>query len=145
MTLTDSSVAALLDELMLLGRTVRADVARADGAADGLAAPLVGVLWALDSAGPVRQNCLADKLFVSESVLSRQISKLVAAGLLERSRDGQDGRATQVVITDAGREALSAAMRRRFDCIAPKLTQWSDADAAAALGALRKLRSSLSQ
>ncbi|MFW0791119.1 MarR family winged helix-turn-helix transcriptional regulator [Gordonia sp. CPCC 205333] len=145
MTVSDSSVAALLDELMLLGRAVRADITRADGAVGGLAAPLVGVLWALDASGPVRQNCLADKLFVSESVLSRQISKLVADGLLERIRDDQDGRATQVGITEAGRAALAAAMRRRFDCIAPKLTQWSDADATAALGTLMKLRSALSQ
>lgn len=143
MSPSPETVGGLLDELFLLTRAVRSRIARAGVDAHGLPQPLVGVLWALELSGPVRQNQLASSLAVSESVLSRQLSVLATDGSVERFRDEIDGRRSLVRVTETGRRKLASSMRTRADLLTPQLADWSEGDAQTILGALSRLRSSM--
>jgi DNA-binding MarR family transcriptional regulator len=69
------------------------------------------VLHHLASAGPSRQGALAEALGLDASTVSRQVRTLVDEGLLSATRDPQDGRATVLAISQAGREQLVDRLR----------------------------------
>jgi DNA-binding MarR family transcriptional regulator len=50
---------------------------------------------------------LSRQLLLSPSHISRMIDRTEAAGLVEREADPQDRRATQIVLTDQGRQILA--------------------------------------
>lgn len=67
---------------------------------------------------PARLSELADAAGVDTSTASRQVARLVEDGLVERSPDPDDGRATAHRLTPAGRDVrqrLNAARRAWFD------------------------------
>lgn len=61
-------------------------------------------LEALASAGPLRLNALAGRLYLEKSTASRVMDGLVAKGYAERTRDPEDGRAVLLAVTAEGRE-----------------------------------------
>lgn len=65
------------------------------------------VLHQLATSGPTRQGTLAEVLALDASTVSRHVRALVADGLVEPSRDPDDGRATVLTVTPAGRERLA--------------------------------------
>lgn len=66
------------------------------------------VLAAL-SGGPKTVSALASHERVSVPSMSKLVTVMVEAGLVERERDAVDARRVEVAITDAGRDALEAA------------------------------------
>ncbi|HEU0102404.1 MAG TPA: MarR family transcriptional regulator [Mycobacteriales bacterium] len=75
--------------------------------------PLKGVylLLRLDDAGSLRVTELADEVYVSTSAASRTLDRLFAHGLVHREPAGDDGRATAVTLTPAGRRLARRARR----------------------------------
>ncbi|MGJ0119705.1 MarR family winged helix-turn-helix transcriptional regulator [Williamsia sp. MIQD14] len=87
-----------------------------------------GVLHALSAAHAApgkRITDLADDVLLTQPGLSRLIARMETRGLITRSRDGGDGRAVVVTLTEAGRELsrragsahareVSRAMRSRL-------------------------------
>lgn len=74
-----------------------------------------------DHKGAMRQNQLASAFRVSPSTLSEMLNKLEADGLLERTTDTSDRRATLLTLTDRGaarvdeiREVFRSAFARIF-------------------------------
>lgn len=55
---------------------------------------------------PVRAGDIASALGMDKSAISRQLTVLRSRGLIDDSRDPDDGRATLIVATDSAREAL---------------------------------------
>ncbi|MGW0659284.1 MarR family winged helix-turn-helix transcriptional regulator [Streptodolium elevatio] len=55
---------------------------------------------------PVRLSDLADQMGIGRTTLSRQVTDLVAAGLVERTPDPADARAATLELTPAGTETL---------------------------------------
>ncbi len=51
----------------------------------------------------ITQQELADSLALSKSNVSRLVDRLVATGRVRREKDGDDGRACRLVLTDKGR------------------------------------------
>jgi DNA-binding MarR family transcriptional regulator len=100
---------------------------------------------ALEARGQCRQNELASDLCISQSALSRHVTDLVNAGFITRNPDPGDGRATQVLTTDAGRELLKRTRAARAESLQSVLADWEDVDAQAAGDAFRKLRGSLTR
>nr|WP_262493392.1 MarR family transcriptional regulator [Flaviflexus equikiangi] len=66
------------------------------------------VLSAL-SASPMTVSALAFHSRVSVASMSKLVSAMVEAGLVQRERDVVDARRVDISITEAGREALAAA------------------------------------
>ncbi|GAB4069133.1 hypothetical protein GCM10028777_30180 [Angustibacter speluncae] len=103
----------------------------------------LGVLRSVQAHGPCVLGRLADDTGVDTSVVSRHVTGLVEAGLVERTVDPADGRAHPVSITPEGERVLAevgASMLRRWD---DALAHWTDAELADLAATLRRLRTDL--
>lgn len=78
----------------------------------------------------MRVSDLAAKVELDASTVSRQIKHLEAVGVVERASDPEDGRASLVKLSDAGRAQMQDAFRRRFERIRAVLVPWSERDRA---------------
>ena len=77
------------------------------------------LLFPLARLGPLRQGALADLVHADPSTVSRHVAVLVEQGLVRRVADEADGRATRLVVTDAGRAALDALRAEREAYLRP--------------------------
>ncbi|GAC68139.1 MarR family winged helix-turn-helix transcriptional regulator [Gordonia soli] len=75
---------------------------------------------------PMRSRALADCLNADPSTVSRHVAQLVDLGLLRREADPDDGRATLLVITDAGRERVESMRRVRRAALDEAMADWTD-------------------
>ena len=89
------------------------------------------VLAHLHFGGPQRAGEVSDP-----STISRQVSGLVKAGLIERRADPGDGRASLLAATDEGVRVIETERRRRAHVIATVLAAWSPDDRQALTGLL---------
>lgn len=78
--------------------------------------------------GPRRAGALAEAVHSDPSTISRQVAHLVRLGLVERTADPDDGRATLLAATDEGRRVFEENRRVRIERIAGMLADWSVAD-----------------
>jgi DNA-binding MarR family transcriptional regulator len=81
---------------------------------------------------------IARFLRLNRSTISRQLSGLIAAGLVE-TIDGGAGNAKPLVVTEAGRAALARSVRVHRDSLEDRLAAWSDDDVALLAGLLERL------
>lgn len=70
----------------------------------------------------LRQRDLRDRLLLSESGVSRVLSRMTAAGLVERRPADSDRRGVEIVLTDAGEAALATAVESHLDLVAQLFT-----------------------
>ena len=82
--------------------------------------------------GPQRIGDLAALSRVTQPGMTRLVAQMTEAGLLERSTDANDSRATVVTVTDAGLAALDDWMRVLGEALAPRFADLDD-DAWAAI------------
>ncbi len=93
----------LFDALRQAGRSMRAQRPRAD---DSTCTPtlkreiILAIL--LDNEGGLRQNQLASAFRVSPSTLSEMLNKLETDGMISRTSDPADRRATLLTLTEKG-------------------------------------------
>ncbi|HEY0487583.1 MAG TPA: MarR family winged helix-turn-helix transcriptional regulator [Mycobacteriales bacterium] len=105
---------------------------------------MLGVLAAVDtlSAGRSPAGChlkdLAARCALDSSTVSRAVTSLVGLGLVERSADPTDGRASLLLTTDGGRRALDHAHEWHREVLAGALHAWSPDDLEALDAMLRR-------
>ena len=80
--------------------------------------------------GSVRITALAASTQLDTSTVSRHVTQLEQAGLVERSQDPDDRRAQRVGLTEEGRTQLAASTARRREVLTHSLDDWDDADLA---------------
>ena len=78
--------------------------------------------------GALRMTDLATVLDLDASTVSRHVRTLEDRGLVDRTTDPADGRATRLAVTDEGRERLEAGAARRRALVADMLQDWSPED-----------------
>ena len=78
--------------------------------------------------GPQRQGELADCALLDPSTVSRRVGQLVQQGYVERRADPADGRAIQLVATDAGQAVFAGIARRREAVMREMLLRWPQED-----------------
>jgi DNA-binding MarR family transcriptional regulator len=100
---------------------------KAQGAADRDRAALV-LLFPLERLGPLRQGALAELVHADPSTVSRHVATLVERGLVRRVADETDGRASRLVVTDAGFAALGTLRRERESHFERVTAGWSTDD-----------------
>jgi DNA-binding MarR family transcriptional regulator len=100
-----------------IGRLSRRLRTTAAGAEAGLTPTRISVLLSVVRDGPVRLAKLADSESLNPTMLSRVISDLVEAGLMERVSDAGDRRAAWVNATPAGRRLAEQMRRERTDAL----------------------------
>ena len=100
------------------------------------------VLAALRRAGGTSQlspKALLQQTLVSSGTMTNRIDRLVEPGLVERRTDPHDGRGVLVVMTDAGRRQVDAAISVLVADEAEMLSGLSRTDQERLSGLLRKL------
>lgn len=100
--------------IWLLARAWRRTSARADaGLADiGLTSAQSGALFCFSGEAALTIGDLAGVLGLAQSAASGLARRMEEAGLVERSSDPEDGRATRLTLTDLGRRRRAEAARR---------------------------------
>jgi DNA-binding MarR family transcriptional regulator len=109
------SLSDLLPRFMRLAAAHKAHVA-----GEGRDRAALVLLFPIHRMGPVRQGALADVMHADPSTVSRHVAALVDRGLVRRVADESDGRASRLVITDAGHTALQdlcAERETRLDSV----------------------------
>ncbi|MBB2936458.1 DNA-binding MarR family transcriptional regulator [Amycolatopsis bartoniae] len=86
----------------------------------------VTVLSELGRHGECRPSDLAKRKMVDVSVISRQIAQLAAAGLVERRPAPEDGRASLVRISAAGRAQLERWRDQYLEYVGRALGDWTE-------------------
>jgi len=88
----------------------------------------IALLKALAHHGALRLTDLAGLLDLDASTVSRNVRALEERGLVARTTDPDDGRATRLALTDEGRGRLEAGASRRRALVAELLEDWTPED-----------------
>jgi DNA-binding MarR family transcriptional regulator len=131
-----SGAAARLDEVRTLSeqlpRFMRlAHAVKNQRATQGHDRAALVLLFPLMRLGALRQGALADLVHADPSTVSRHVGALVEGGLVRRVADEADGRASLLVVTDAGRAAFDELRVERESQVHRATASWSTADLAA--------------
>jgi DNA-binding MarR family transcriptional regulator len=84
------------------------------------------LLFPLHRLGPLRQSALADAVHADPSTISRHVALLVDRGLVLRVADESDGRASRLVLTEAGRAQLDQLRDQRVAYLRTVTADWTD-------------------
>lgn len=123
-TLLDELFDAMARYVRLRDRAVHTTFRTADG--DVEVAAYKGLFHLI--ARPMRSRELADALNSDPSTASRHVAQLVGQGLVRREADPDDGRATLLVITTAGRTKVEAMREGRRQAFSTAMADWNSAD-----------------
>jgi DNA-binding MarR family transcriptional regulator len=113
---------------VVLGRLARQLRTTAAVAESGLTPTKISVLLGVDRRGQMRISELAEAEGLNPTMLSRTISTLVEAGLLERISDPGDRRAAWVHVTDQGHRLADRMRRERTEAVNRGIAGLTDAD-----------------
>ena len=121
----NTGLLALSDQMPRFMRLIHGIKAQhtAEGGRDRAALVL---LFPLDRLGPLRQSALAEVLHADPSTVSRHVTLLVERGLVVREADESDGRASRLVLTDAGRAQLDQLRGERVAYLRTVTADWTD-------------------
>ena len=118
-----SAEEAVMTAMISLGRRLRSRLPGDE--VDFAAVPL---LKTLHRHGSMRTSALAGLLDLDASTVSRQARHLESRGLLARTGDPDDKRASQVAVSAAGAACLERHTGRRRELIGSILADWSAED-----------------
>lgn len=82
-------------------------------------------LLELSHSRPLTQKMLAERLNLSKSTVSRLVTNMVARGWVARTRNTADGRAVDLLLTDAGAKMAADLAEARQQKMAAILAQIS--------------------
>jgi DNA-binding MarR family transcriptional regulator len=119
----------LSDQLPRFARLVHA--LKAQQANEGRDRAALVLLFPLVRLGPLRQGALAELVHADPSTVSRHVASLVERGLVTRVADETDGRASRLVVTDAGHAELEQLRREREAYLESSTASWSEEELSA--------------
>src|SRR4051812_14320414 len=132
-----AEVRLLSEEMPRFGRLIHAF--KAQMAAENRDQAALVLLFPLVRLGPLRQGALADLVHADPSTVSRHVAALVEQGLVRRIADETDGRASRLVVTDAGHAALESLRQERERHLERVTAGWDEADLATLTGLFGRL------
>lgn len=94
--------------------------------------------------GPIRASAMAEVFGIDKGAISRQVQHLLELGLIERTPDPDDGRATLLSTNDEAVRRMQAVAAHRRTWLEEQLGDWSDADLAGFVGELGRYNAALS-
>lgn len=98
-----------------------------------------GILEALLHKGPLPINILGQKVLLTSGSITTAVHRLQDRGLLERYRDGADGRVTLVRLTPHGEALIRTEYAAHLECLAKLGGALSEAEILQLLPLLKKL------
>lgn len=93
--------------------------------------------------GPTRSSAVAELFGIDKGAISRQVQHLADLGLLERTPDPDDGRATLLVVTAEGRDRLAEVTGHRRQDLDRRLGGWSDQELSSFVAGLARYNAAL--
>lgn len=121
----DEALQGLEHEIGRLLRRVRRGLAERAALVDpSLNATAYPLLVSLNEFGPHRAADLADLFALDKGAVSRVVHQLLELGLIERTPDPHDGRASILQVTDKARQRLATLADRRREEFGAKLAGW---------------------
>ena len=99
----------------------------------------VWTLAAVYRLGPVRLTDLAAEMELEPSRVSKEVNRLVDAGLVAHETDASDRRAIQITATDKGADAWQRYRKAVDQQLARTLDSWSDRDVSQLAALLTRL------
>ncbi|MGZ4445111.1 MAG: MarR family winged helix-turn-helix transcriptional regulator [Nocardioides sp.] len=93
--------------------------------------------------GPMRSSAIAGVFDIDKGAISRQVQHLVELGLVDRTPDPDDGRATLVSASEAAVRRLAEVTSERRAWLDERLADWSDEDLGTLVGALGRYNQAL--
>lgn len=140
----NDSVRALEHELGVLVRRVRRVIHERARSVHPELQPAAYLLLAyLAESGPQRASAVAEVFGIDKGAISRQVQHLEGLGLVERTPDPDDGRATLLRPTDDARARLVDLQRHRRKYLDERLSDWSDDDLASLVASLARYNAAL--
>jgi len=95
--------------------------------------------------GPVRASEVAEVFDIDKGAISRQVQHLIDLGLVERTPDPVDGRATLLSTTAEAARRMEDVTEHRRKWLDERLGDWSDDDLAGFVRVLGRYNAALSQ
>jgi DNA-binding MarR family transcriptional regulator len=129
----DGAVETIQREMTVFARRARASAGRLHPELSLVSYTLLGHLE--ESAGS-RATDLAAHYALDKSTVSRQVTALERAGLVERRQDTDDHRVQVLHLTDAGRRILAQVTDSRRAAFRERLADWPEEDLARFAGYL---------
>lgn len=124
-------LAALEHEVGVLIRRIRRVIGERARAVHPALQPASYLMLAhLAEHGPLRSSAMAETFGVDKGAISRQVQNLVDLGLVDRSPDPDDGRATLVAATEDAVRRLRAVADDRRRWLDQRLGDWTDEELA---------------
>ncbi len=124
-TAGDAAVETIQREMTIFARRARASAGRMHPELSLVSYTLLGHL---EESGRCRATDLAAHYALDKSTVSRQVSALERAGLVERRPDPDDLRVQVLHLTAAGRRILAEVTERRRAAFRERLADWSEED-----------------
>ncbi|WP_028653603.1 MarR family winged helix-turn-helix transcriptional regulator [Nocardioides halotolerans] len=93
--------------------------------------------WLVDE-GPVRASSMVEKFNIDKGAVSRQLQHLAELGLVERTPDPADGRATLVAASEDAKHRLADVAEHRRKWLDERLGDWTTDELATFAATLEK-------
>ncbi|MFG3518246.1 MULTISPECIES: MarR family winged helix-turn-helix transcriptional regulator [Streptomyces] len=119
------AVETIQREMTVFARRARASAGRLHPELSLVSYTLLGHL---EDSGGCRATDLAAHYALDKSTVSRQVTALERAGLIERRQDRTDHRVQVLHLTDAGRSILAQVTESRRAAFRERLAEWPDPD-----------------
>ena len=98
--------------------------------------------WLADE-GPVRASSMVENFHIDKGAVSRQVQHLVELGLVVRTPDPKDGRATLIAASDDAVRRLADMAEHRREWLGEQLAGWSAEELASFVATLGRYNETL--
>lgn len=99
------------------------------------------VLRAVQKHGPVRMSEIGKHMGISKPYMTLLVNRLISEGLVERVPDTDDRRVVNVIITDAGRDAIREFTRHVRETVIKNLSSLDSGDISSLHESMKRIRS----
>lgn len=141
----DEAILGLEHEIGRLVRRIRRGlVERAAQVAPELGPTAYTLLVTLAEFGPQRAADLSDMFALDKGAVSRIVRQLLDLGLIEKSPDPNDGRASILEVTDKARRRFDAMTEKRREDFGARLAGWEPEEITGLAESLARLNGSVS-
>ncbi len=131
------AVSGQLHRLFRMGARMKGELAASRPG--GLEMPTLVCLHRLAEDGPLRGTDLAERMHMDPSQVSRSVAALVRDHAVVRRADPADGRATLLVVTEAGHAVADRFARASAEFVRSALADWDPEESRALLSGLTRL------
>ncbi|MET3962502.1 DNA-binding MarR family transcriptional regulator [Marmoricola sp. OAE513] len=142
----DEAISGLEHEIGLLLRRIRRGTAERAAQVDpALSATAYPLLVTLHAFGPHRAADLADLFALDKGAVSRAVHQLLELGLIERTPDPADGRASILSVTPYAEERMAVVVEARREAVGEKLADWDPESIAGLAAGLARFNAAISE